>query len=98
MVRFDSRTWAYREDEGTRWKVVMALASHGGNRNWREAMRILTKLASDKRRYVWQSVASALLYLARQQPQVRDTLEMWMGDPLRAKVAETAPRYLRAKN
>ena len=75
----------------------MAFASYGGNRNWREGMKILTKLAADKRRYVWRSVASSLLYLARRQPEVRDKLEMWLGDPERAKAAVTALKYLRAK-
>ena len=91
------RRWANREDEGTRWNVAMAFASYGGNRNWREGMNILTEIAADKRRYVWRSVASALLYLARRQPEVQDTLKMWLDDPDRAKVAETALKYLEAK-
>ncbi len=91
------RKWANREDEGTLWNVAMAFASYGGNRNWREGMKILTKLAADRRRYVWRSVASALLYLARRHPEVQDTLEMWLEDPDRAKVAETAMKNLKAR-
>ncbi len=88
------RRWAHRRDEGTLWNVAMAFASYGGNKNWREGMKILTKLATDKRLYVWRSVASALLYLARRHPEVRGTLKAWSNDPRRAKVAETALRYL----
>ena len=91
------RRWALREDEGTLWNVAMAFASYGGNRNWREGMKILTRLAADKRRYVWRSVASALLYLARRRPEVRETLKTWLNDPDRAKVAETAFKHLKAK-
>ena len=86
--------WAHRRDEGTRWNVAMAFASYGGNKNWREGMKILTELATDERRYVWRSVASALLYLARRHPEVQDTLKTWLKDPKRAKVAETALKYL----
>lgn len=88
------RRWAYRRDEGTRWNVAMAFASYGGNKNWREGVKILTRLATDKRRYVWRSVASALLYLARRQPEVQDTLKKWLKDSERAQVAETALKYL----
>lgn len=89
--------WANRRDEGTRWNVAMAFGSYGGNKNWREGIKILTKLATDKRRYVWRSVASALLYLARRHPEVQDTLKTWLKDPERAKVAETVLKYLKAK-
>jgi 3-methyladenine DNA glycosylase AlkC len=69
------RRWARRKDEGTRWNVAMAFASYGGNKNWRESMKILTKLATDERRYVWRSVALALLYLARRRPKIQATLK-----------------------
>lgn len=88
------RSWARRRDEGTLWNVAMAFASYGGNKNWREGVKILTELATDKRRYVWRSVASALLYLARRHPEARDMLEAWLEDSERAKVAETALKYL----
>ena len=88
------RRWAYKRDEGTRWNAAMAFASYGGNKNWREGVKILTELATDKRRYVWRSVASALLYLARRHPEVQDTLEAWLKDSKRAKVAETVLKYL----
>ncbi len=88
------RKWAHRRNEGTRWNVAMAFASYGGNKNWREGMKILTKLATDKRKYVWRSVASALLYLTRRHPEVQDTLKAWLKDSKRAKVAETALKYL----
>lgn len=91
------RGWADRRDEGTHWNVAMAFGSYGGNKNWREGIKILTKLATDKRRYVWRSVASALLYLARRHPEVQDTLKTWLKDPERAKVAETVLKYLEAK-
>ena len=88
------RRWAYRKNEGTLWNVAMAFASYGGNKNWREGVKILTELATDKRRYVWRSVASALLYLARRHPEVQDTLKAWLKDSQRAKVAETTLKYL----
>lgn len=91
------RRWVYRRDEGTRWNVAMAFASYGGNKNWREGVKILAELATDKRRYVWRSVSSALLYLARRHPEVQDTLKAWLKDSKRAKVAETALKHLTAK-
>jgi len=92
------RRWAYKRDEGTLWNVAMAFASYGGNKNWREGMKILTKLATDERRYVWRSVASALLYLERRHPEVQSTLKIWLADSKRAKVAENALKYLTAKS
>jgi len=91
------RRLSLKKDEGTRWNVAMAFASYGGNKNWREGMKILTKLATDERRYVWRSVASALLYLSRRHPEVRGTLETWLKDSQRAKVSEIALKYLLAK-
>lgn len=88
------REWANRTDEGTLWNVAMAFASYGGNKNWREGMKILEKLAADERRYVWRSVASALLYLARRHPEVKDTLDTWLEDSERSKVAMTTLKYL----
>lgn len=86
--------WAHKNDEGTRWNVAKAFASYGGNKNWREGVKILTMLAKDERRYVWRSVASALLYLARRHPELKDMLKKWLKDPKRAKVAETTLKYL----
>ena len=73
----------------------MAFASYGGNRNWSEGMKILTELATDERRYVWRAVASACLHLARRHEVVKEILKTWLNDPARAKVAETALRYLK---
>ena len=81
-------------DEGTRWNVAMAFASYGGNKNWREGVKILTRLAADERRYVWRAVASVLLYLARRHPEIHDMLNDWLKDSKRAKVAETTLKYL----
>jgi len=89
------RRWAQRTDEATRWNVAMSFASYGGNKNWRIGLSILTQLATDERRYVWRSVASAMLYLARRHPEVRSTLNNWLSDSKRAKAAEIALRYLR---
>nr|MDO8097686.1 hypothetical protein [Candidatus Njordarchaeota archaeon] len=91
------RRWACRKDEGTRWNVAMAFASYGGNRNWQEGLEVLAMLASDKRRYVWRSVASALLYLARRHPEIRNTLKTWMKNPERVKVVDTVLKYLKAR-
>jgi len=91
------RKWAQRRDEGTLWNVAMAFASYGGNRNWREGVKILSELAADRRQYVWRSVSSALLYLARRHPEIHDTIKTWLGDPERAKVAETTLRYLKVR-
>jgi len=91
------RRWACKRDEGTRWNVSMAFASYGGNKNWLEGIEILSKLAADERRYVWRSVASALLYLARRHLEVRDTLRTWLKDPKRVKVAETVLKHLASK-
>lgn len=75
----------------------MAFASFGGNRNWQKGIKILTELATDERRYVWRSVASALLYLACRHPEVQNMLKEWLQDPKRANVAKTALAYLVAK-
>ena len=91
------RRWAYRRDEGTRWNVAMAFASYGGNRNWQEGLEILAILASDKRRYVWRSAASALLYLARRHPEIQNTLKTWMKNSERVKVATTVLEYLNVR-
>ena len=88
------RTWATNPDEGTLWNVAMAFASYGGNKKWREGMEILEKLAADERRYVWRSVSSAVVYLGRRHPEVKDTLNRWLKDSERSKVAETALKYL----
>jgi len=90
--------WARRKDEGSLWNVAMAFASYGGNKNWQEGTRILSALATDERRYVWRAVASAMLYLARRQPKVRDMLKNWLKDSKRVKVAETALKYLTKKS
>jgi len=91
------RRWARGKDEGTRWNVAMAFASYGGNKNWREGVEILAKLAADERRYVWRAVASALLYLARRHPEVQDMLKTWLKESKRAKVAETVLEFLANK-
>jgi len=91
------RRWARSRSEGTRWNVAMSFASFGGNKNWREGVEILTQLATDKRRYVWRAVASALLYLARRHPEVQDALKTWLKDSKRAQVAETVLEYLTKK-
>jgi len=75
----------------------MAFASYGGNKNWREGVEILSKLANDERRYVWRSVASSLLYLARRHPEIQDILKTWLKDSRRSKVAETVLEYLAKK-
>lgn len=87
------RRWANERDEGTLWNVSMAFASYGGSKNWHEGIKILTKLATDERRYVWRSTASALLYLARRHPEVQDILKSWLNDIKRSKVAKTALKY-----
>ena len=86
--------WANSRDEGTLWNVAMAFASYGGNKSWREGMKILTNLATDERRYVWRSVASTLLCLAHRHQEVQDMLRTWLKDSKRAKVAETVLKYL----
>jgi hypothetical protein len=91
------RKWASRKDQGTLWNVAMAFASYGGNKQWREGTKVLWELATDERRFVWRAVASAMLYLARRQPEVRDMLENWLGDSRRIRVAETALKYLAKK-
>ena len=92
------RRWANRRDEGSLWNVAMAFASYGGSKKWHEGIKILTKLATDGRRYVWRSVASALLYLARRHPEVQDMLESWLNDSKRSKVAKTALKYLKERD
>jgi 3-methyladenine DNA glycosylase AlkC len=81
--------WAESDDEQVRWNVAMSFASYGGNKQWEKALEILTRLATDERRYVWRAVASALHYIGRRRPeQVRPILEEWLHDERRRRPAE----------
>ncbi|MDH7487548.1 MAG: HEAT repeat domain-containing protein [Anaerolineae bacterium] len=90
--------WAESDDEQVRWNVAMSFASYGGNKQWQKALEILTRLATDERRYVWRAVASALRYIGRRRPeQVRPTLEEWLQDEeheKRRRPAAVALKYM----
>jgi len=83
------------EDEQVRWNVAMSFASYGGNKQWEKALELLTRLATDERRYVWRAVASALHYIGRRRPErVRPILEEWLHDERRRRPAEVALKYI----
>jgi len=83
------------EDEQVRWNVAMSFASYGGNKQWEKALEILTRLATDERRYVWRAVASALHYIGRRRPeQVRPILEEWLQDEGLRRPAAVALKYI----
>jgi 3-methyladenine DNA glycosylase AlkD len=87
--------WVESEDEQVRWNVAMSFASYGGNKQWERALEILTRLATDERRYVWRAVASALRYIGRRRPeQVRLILEEWLHDERLRRPAEVALKYI----
>ncbi|MCK4315351.1 MAG: HEAT repeat domain-containing protein, partial [Anaerolineae bacterium] len=87
--------WAESEDEQVRWNVAMSFASYGGNKQWEKALEILTRLATDERRYVWRAVASALRYIGRRHPeQVRPILEEWLHDERLRRPAAVAVKYI----
>jgi GNAT superfamily N-acetyltransferase len=87
--------WAESEDEQVRWNVAMSFASYGGNKQWEKALEILTRLATDERRYVWRAVASALRYIGRRHlEQVCPILEEWLRDERRRRPAEVALKYI----
>ncbi len=78
-----------------RWNVAMSFASYGGNKHWEKALELLTRLATDERRYVWRAVASALRYIGRRRPeQVRPILEEWLRDERLRRPAEVALKYI----
>ena len=91
------RRWSRTKDEGTLWNVAMAFASYGGNKNWEEGMRVLSRLAIDRRPYVSRAVTSALLYLARRRPEIRATLEKWKMPPRREVADAVLKRLCRDK-
>jgi 3-methyladenine DNA glycosylase AlkC len=83
------------DDEQVRWNVAMSFASYGGNKQWEKALELLTRLATDERRYVWRAVASALRYIGRRRPeQVRPILEEWLHDERRRRPAAAALKYI----
>jgi len=89
-------TWARGPDEQTRWNVAMVFSAAEGVKHIDAALPILAGLATDKRRFVWRAVSSAMRNLGRRRPEeVIPVLEAWLCDGRRRQVAEVALRYLR---
>lgn len=92
------KQWAATDDAQVRWNVSKAFASSGGNLTWPLGQELLSKLATDERRFVWKAVSSALHYIGRKQPEAIIPLLMeWRKDPQRKKVAEDALSYIYKK-
>lgn len=82
-------------DEQVRWNIAMSLSSTAGARYVNHALEILSKLALDKRRYVWRAVASAMRELARRKPLViLPVLKDWLENQQRQHVAKVVAQYV----
>lgn len=86
-------SWSQRENEETRWNVAMAFSTAEGAKHLEPALRILTPMAADQRRFVWRAVASAMRNLGRRHREVvRPVLKGWLKDERRRWVSEVALR------
>jgi 3-methyladenine DNA glycosylase AlkC len=73
----------------------MAFSTAAGAKHLDAALRILTAMAADQRRFVWRAVASAIRNLGRRHAEViRPVLEGWSKDERRRQVAEVELRYM----
>ncbi|MBY9007334.1 MAG: HEAT repeat domain-containing protein [Candidatus Lokiarchaeota archaeon] len=92
------KKWSRMDDKQIRWNVAKSFASSGGTTSWPLGNEILTQLATDKRRYVWKAVSSALHYLGRKKPnEIIPLLKQWLLDSNRKHVAEDALHYISKK-
>lgn len=90
------RKWARLEDEAARWNVAMVWTSAGARQYAGSGVELLTRLATDERRFVWRAVAAAMIKLTRTRPDVcRPVVEAWARDPKRAHVAQVVRQYLK---
>jgi len=89
------KKWSRSQDDQVLWNVAMVFSAAEGVKHCDEALPILTRLAADKRRYVWRAIASALKNLGRRKPEkVKPELKRWLLDEKRRKVAQTALHFL----
>ncbi|MBI1885014.1 MAG: DNA alkylation repair protein [Chloroflexi bacterium] len=91
------RRWAESEDEMVRWNAAMVFVAAEAAKHVDAALEVLSALASDRRRLVWQAVASALRNLAKRQPErVAPVLRTWLDDerklPAALALRGTSPR------
>lgn len=87
--------WSHRGDEQIRWNVAMAFSTAEGAKHLDAALRILTPMAADERRFVWRAVASAMHNLGRRHRQtIRPVLASWLSDERRRQVADVVLRHV----
>ena len=87
--------WSAWEDQQVLWNVAMVFSAAEGVKHLDQAIPILACLARDERRYVWRAVASAMRNLGHRSPeQVIPVLKLWLQDPLQARSAQVALKYL----
>ncbi len=83
-------------DENVRWNVAMVWSAVGGRKHAEEGARLLHRLAVDDRRFVWRSVASAVVKLGRARPDViKPLVRKWRIDPRRKHAAAVVAYYLK---
>jgi len=84
-----------RNDEQIRWNIAMSLSSTAGAEHADRAVKILSELALDDRRYVWRATASAMKELVRRKPSTAlPVLKDWQKDQRRNHVAQIVARYV----
>lgn len=75
------RRWAQSDDEWVRWNAAMVFVAAPAREHTGAGLEILSELARDQRRRVWQAVSSALRNLAKGDPdRVVPVLRSWLDD------------------
>ncbi len=87
------RRWARSDDEQVRWNAAMVFAAAEARKHLEIALELLSELARDPRRRVWQAVSSALRNLVKGDPdRVVPTLQSWLGDERKLPAALALPK------
>ena len=75
------RAWARSDDEVVRWNAAMVFSAAEARKHVDVALEVLSDLARDRRRFVWQAVSSALGNLAKGDPErLAPILRSWLAD------------------
>lgn len=75
------RRWARSDDEQVRWNTAMVFVAAEARKHLDVGLEVLSELARDPRRKVWQAVSSALRNLAKGEPdRVVPVVSTWLLD------------------
>ncbi|MGB2696129.1 MAG: DNA alkylation repair protein [Dehalococcoidia bacterium] len=75
------RKWARADDEATRWNTAMVFSAAPARKHVDSGLELLSDLARDGRKHVWQAVSTALRNLAKGDPErVAPVLRSWLKD------------------